>query len=275
MYVFSLYQSKYQSKNSYLFVISLFFLVFSFSSSQVKAQVQEKFITLAAKDYQAYQESKFKDPRWDPYVQEGFEAFDREDLQTAVEFLRKAYLKGCRSPIVLFKLALSFESMGSYYSAVQYFELAGPLFKKSHKGHRYRKHYEENYGRALYMLGSEEKAIEVLKKAATKSDSAWILRLLGKVSIERKDYLEAVAYYERLLKLENSDVGLQERVDINRLLARIFRNQDQKQAAERYYKRILEVHASDPEAVNYLHKFEPKPIKDNKIIEELLKNIEN
>lgn len=219
---------------------------------------QEKSSTTkqAAEDYEAYKNSPFSAREWDPLVKEGFEAMDREDMQTSIEFLRKAANLGCQSPIVFFKLALGYESQGSYYSAIQYYELALGTFKTANKEHRYWKSFDENYGRALYMMGETNKAIPILEKAASSSTTPWVLKLLGQHYLSQKDQLKATAYFERLMQAEDHGLTVEEQLQINIDLARLYVAQNEEEAAKRYYERVLQLDPNNREARDFVNKGE-------------------
>lgn len=236
----------------------IFLVLIGFATFTINSYSQEKPSPTkhAAEDYKAYKNSPFSAREWDPLVKEGFEAMDRQDMQTSIEFLRKAANLGCQSPIVFFKLALGYESQGSYYSAIQYYELALGAFKKANKKHRYWKSFDENYGRALYMMGEMNKAIPILEKAAKNSTTPWVLKLLGQHYLSQKDQLKATAYFERLTQLQDHGLTIVEQLQINIDLARLYAAQDEEGAAKRYYERVLQLDPNNREARDFLKKGE-------------------
>ncbi|MBI2339749.1 MAG: tetratricopeptide repeat protein [Deltaproteobacteria bacterium] len=232
--------------------LPLFLAIFLLSSAAV---AQTPTAAYAAQDYAAYQKSPFANRMWDSYVQEGFAALDRQDAAGAIEFLRKAVGEGCESPLVYFKLALGYEALGSYYSAIQYYEQAKVQFAKANKDHRYNREFDANYGRALYMMGQTEKALPVLEKAAKTSDSFWLLKLLGDVALSKDDYLTATAYFERALRSNDPDLTGEAQLDMALTLARIYAKQNQTDGAKRYYQKVLEIDPNNQEAKKYLSSF--------------------
>lgn len=235
--------------NAFLALLFTFIIISNYNSLGI-AQDLKTFSTYSAEDFLAYKKSPFAGAKWDPLVEEGFNAMDRQDMQTTMEFLRKAVASGCRSPLVFFKLALSYEMQGSFYSAIQYYELANEGFKKANQDHRYFKQFNENYGRALYMMGQTDKAIPVLEAASARSENPWVLKILGQVYLSRGDISKAVSYWERFLK--QPDVKNNEKIEVNLILARTFASQHEDTAATRYYEQVASLDPANEEAKNYL-----------------------
>ena len=204
-------------------------------------------------DFDEYQKTSFSNPAWDPFVREGFEAFDKNDLPTALEFLRKATNIGCQSPLVYVKLALAYEVQGGYYSAAQYYELASSQIKSIHPGHRYAESFDENYGRALYMMGQMDMAVPLLEKAALKNNtSPWVLQLLGQHALTRGDIQKASFYYEKLLATGGGQITYPEQLDLYLQLARSFANGKNTDKAIAYYESVLKLDPQNQEAAQFI-----------------------
>ena len=223
----------------------------------------------ADEDFAAYSASPFANPKWDPFVKEGFVAFDKEDLPTTIEFLRKVVQLGCTSPLVYFKLALSYEAQGSYYSAIQYYELAKAAFEKGNRDHRYFEQFDENYGRAFFMLGQKDKALAQFEKVVRKRDVGWILKLLLEHHLAKEDYLKALPYFERLMNLPDSPLTVADKVNFNLTYARYYFNLKEVESGERYYRKVLELDPQNAEAANYF-----KAKEGNERNKKLLESIE-
>ena len=209
-------------------------------------------------DYADYKKSPYTHPSWDTFVEEGFKAFANGDMVSAVEFLKKTMSLGCQSPLVYFKLALIYESQHSYYSSLQYYELARDEFLKNPTKHRYKEQFEENYGRALYMSGDEEKALPILERAGRKSQNFWILRLLGQRAMNAGDLLKATGYYEQASQLNDPALTSQELVNMYTELARGYQAQNENSATQRYYEKILSIDPSNREAKDYMDRIKKR-----------------
>ena len=233
----------------YLFLsATLLFLVGGFKSPESTAQTNTSYSAL---DFEDYKKSPMANPQWDPFVQEGFQAFDRQDMQTTIEFLRKALGLGCNSPLVHFKLALAFESQGSYYSAIQYYELAGTGFKQANQSHRYAKDYLSNYGRALYMMGQNDKAYVIFQKAVETKKEFWILKLLGQMAMNKGDLATATSYYEQALANPDESTTNNDAMALYMELAKSYFAKGDKATGESYYNKILAIDPNNKEATDY------------------------
>lgn len=209
--------------------------------------------TLADEDYAAYQSSSYHSPKYDTLVKEGIAAFHSEDYDTAHQNLYKAFNLGCESPIVLFQLALLSEYKKSYYSALEFYKLAGEKFKHANGGHRYSQGFTENYGRALYLSGKKDEAIPLLFKAAKNSTRYWLLKMVGMLSFERGDTLNALSYFERAVRVKDPDVTNSEMIYMYTLLARLFANKSEFDGAQRYYRKVTDLDPTNPEANDFIN----------------------
>lgn len=228
----------------------ILFLPFFFTVTFFPAKGRAE--SYASQDFKDYQKSSFANPAYDPFVEEGFKALDRQDLDSTIEFLKKAVGLGCQSPVVFFKLALAFEGEGAYYSAIQYYELARDQFQKSKQPHRYRDSFDENYGRALYLMGQTDKAMPYLEKAAQKTKMFWLLKLLGQIALANGDSSKGVAYYEEALALNDPSASGEDILNMYLELARAYLNQNNNAIARKYYEKIISIDPNNSEARNYL-----------------------
>ena len=206
---------------------------------------------LATNDFQDYKSSRFASSKWDNFVQEGIKAFYDGHYDVAQANHNKAFSMGCQSPIVLFQLGLMHEYQRSYYSAFKFYDLAKSKFKEANGDHRYAQTFEENYGRALYDAGKVDEAVPMLQKAAKKSKSFWLLKLVGMIAFDQNDTLNATSYFERAVRIQSPDVTPSELVFIYTLLGRIYVNKGEKDGALRYYQKVLEFDPENKEA-NYV-----------------------
>lgn len=221
-------------------------------------------------DFSAYKKSKFAAGKFNDLVKNGIMAFHAQNYEIAYKNLFTAYNQGCQSPIVLFMLALISEYNESYFSAVEMYQLARKGFDVANQDHRFNTMFYENYGRALYFSGRVDEARPVLQKAAKKTKSFWLLKLMGMLAFDQGDTLNAVAYFERAVRISSPDVTSRELVDIYITLARLFDRQNEPDGAKRYYYQVLQIDPQNAEASQYMRGLEKKAA-NNKMQEQLQK----
>lgn len=222
-----------------LLFLAVFFIIPCFSYADDKSS-----------DISDYQASKSANAKWDKAVEEGITAYHDDDYETAWKSLYQAYGKGCRSPIVLFQLALIAEMQENFSQSLDLYREAKKGFSTQNKTHRYASIVDENYARCLYMSGEEDAARELLEKAAKKSKSFWLIKMLGLIAYDRGDALEATAYFERAVRLEGATNN--ELISIYSLLAKLFINKGEQDAALRYYSKVLELDPQNQEAQQFV-----------------------
>lgn len=222
-------------------------------------------------DLAAYQGSKYASSKWDAHAKAGLEAFHTGNYDVAQNNLYKAFNSGCESPIVLFQLALINEYQKSFYSALEFYQMAKKGFESSNKNHRYNLEFYENYGRALYYSGKIAESLPILAKAGKSTKSFWLLKLLGMIAYEQGDTLNATSYFERAVRIQSSDVTREELIYIYGLLAKLFLVKGETDGAYRYYVKVLELDPNNRDAREYTKKINNSYQKDStyKILEQL------
>lgn len=228
------------------------FLFCLLSTAYCLLNTSPTFAQTATDDYAAYHNSRYAANDWNDLVKTGIEAFHAEKYNEAQETLYKALNKGCESPIVLFMLALINEYNESYYSSLEYYKMAQKGCSKANQDHRYCENWDENYGRALYNSGKKEEALPLLTKAAKKTKSYWLLKMLGMMAYEKGDSLNAVSYFERAVRVNDPDVNTSELVYVYTLLGKLFLYKGETDGALRYFQKALELNPNADEARHYM-----------------------
>ncbi|MBX7148984.1 hypothetical protein K1X76_07845 [bacterium] len=240
-------------------MLKLLALLLTLSSA---VYAQEQFTTVAGQDYKLHTSSPFTNPKWDPFVKEGFDAFDRQDVQTGLEFLRKSVLLGCTSPLVLMKMGIGFESQGNYPVALQYYQMAFDNFAKWGKETSYYADFPEYYGRALYLSGNVVKAMPFLEEAAKTKPTSPILKLLIQNNLSSEDTVKAENFLEKLEKIQPTDYTAEEFVNFHLQLARLYKKADNKDMATKHYEKILTFDGDNKEARTYINESKRKSMMD-------------
>lgn len=215
---------------------------------------------LAAQDLAAYTSSKHPG-KWDKQVTEGIQAFHDEDYDLALKLHDKAFNMGCKSPIVLFQLALIHEDKESFHSALEFYKMAKKEFGSANKEHRYALTFDENYARALFLSGKPEEAMPILIKVSKKTKSFWLLKMLGMMAYDKGDTLNATAYFERAVRLPAATTP--ELIYIYGLLAKMFLEKGEQDGALRYYSKVLELDPQNSAAKTYLDGINKTYIRKN------------
>ena len=118
----------------------------------------------------------------------------------------------------------------------------------------------------------------MLDRSTRKNAAPWVLKLLGNYYINQGEHLKATSYLERLMRMNNNELSVEEYIDINLKLARLYLSQGQDEAAQRYYQRILEVDPNHAEARHFApkkDKTKPMPNLPSTNLDKVMEIFEN
>lgn len=193
---------KIKNKSPLFYLISIVYLLYL--SPTVNAQtLPSSPASKTAPDYDDfgyYKKNSNKPKACMNEVKQGFEAYDKQDCEKSVAFLKDAIKGGCDHALVLFKLAACSEFTGSYYSAAQYYKQAEEALKILPTPHRYQKDFYESYGRALLMNKKTDEALPYLQKGAELgSPSFTLFFLLGELFNLKKQPDQALQFYQKAI----------------------------------------------------------------------------
>jgi tetratricopeptide (TPR) repeat protein len=154
----------------------------------------------APDDYALYLQSGDHNAQWDEFIQLGFQTFDAGNLATAGIFLKQAYDRGCRDPLLLYRLGIIRESRGLYKEAADMLAQAAELIEQRYPGHPFVASLPKNAGRALFEAEDYKRALPLLQKALEREPNDFMLLLLvGQIQRMDKHLTEARASFERAL----------------------------------------------------------------------------
>ncbi len=152
-------------------------------------------------DFSYYKKHGHTGKAWNDLVKKGFEAYDQQDCEKTLAFLKQASAAGCHDPIMIFKLATCSELTDSYYVAAQYYKQAEDALKTLSSPHRYTRDFYEAYGRTLYLNKKPDEALPYLIKAAeVGSPSFFLYYLLGSLYAGKQDNATALQYYNKAIQ---------------------------------------------------------------------------
>ncbi|MDX1386227.1 MAG: tetratricopeptide repeat protein [bacterium] len=205
----------------------------------------------AEEDYRFYKKYGHSSKRWNDSVKQGFESYDRQDCNQAMNQLKAAVAQQCRDPIVFFKLAVCSELLDSPYTAMQYYQLAEETLPQLKGTHRYHKEIYENYGRALFKAKRYKEALPYLTRAAAIGTPSFALfYMVGSLYAKNNDMNAALDYYRRALTQDTSGIDPKLLSKVYLEVARTHYNaKDFKQAAQ-LLDRAIKLDPSNQEAIN-------------------------
>jgi len=158
-------------------------------------------------DYEFYKKYGNHSKVWDENVQKGFEAYDKQNCDDTLNFLKQAIAAQAQDALVYYKVAVCSEVSGSPYTALQYYQLAEEQLQKLQTIHRYHKDIYESYGRALYQAKKYDQAFPYLTRAAAiGSPSFGLYYLVGTLYLQKNDSNAAIELFEKALSQDTSAV---------------------------------------------------------------------
>ncbi len=156
-------------------------------------------------DYSFYKKHGHSKKQWDSFVKSGFDAYDRQDCDQALQYLKQAIGAQSQDPLVYYKMAVCSELWGSLYTALQYYQLSEEQLQKLPAPHPYQKDIYENYGRALFQAKKYQEAFPYLTRAAVVGTPSFgLFYMVGMLYLARNDPSAAIEYFDRALTQDAS-----------------------------------------------------------------------
>lgn len=157
-------------------------------------------VPITPKDYEIYLQSGDRGKVWDEWIKPAFESFDAGNYATAAIFLSSAYEKGCRDPMVLFRLGIYEESRGKAKEAAEMLKTAAADAKRRYPKHPLASAIHRHAGRALYKVDDYKGALPHLKEALTYEPNDFMLLLMtGQIERMEGRKEKARGYFELAL----------------------------------------------------------------------------
>ncbi len=157
-------------------------------------------VPITPEDYELYTKEGHRSEAWDEWIKPGFESFDQGNYATAAIFLKSAYEKGCRDPMVLFRLGIYKESRGETKEAADLLQQASAEAAKRYPGHPLSKAIHRHAGRALYKIDKFAEAKPHLQEALRyEPDDFMLLLMSGQIERMEGRKKEARALFEKAL----------------------------------------------------------------------------
>lgn len=186
-------------------------------------------------EYDTYQSGGATNPRWDSLVLEGFKLYLNRQYTQALDYLLKAYDAGCRDGLVVYRIAYSYSELKQCDKLFFYGEQAIPKLQQQYPKHYYNGTIYQAFG---ICSRDDQKAIEYYVKvlefdpfdvtsrlnmanrllelkrydeaekntlfalnycSKSKYGLGVTYRQLGEVYYRKKNYAQAVEYFEKAL----------------------------------------------------------------------------
>ncbi len=169
----------------------------------------------AKRDLRLYRKSGHRSKEWNDLIAPAFDSFDSENYATAYVFLKRAYDRGCRDALVLFRYGLYLESKGNMKEAAQLLLESAEKMKEQYPGHPLVTQIHQHAGRAAFQVDDLEGALPHLQKALeVEPDDFMLLFMAGQILRKAKRPQEAYALF-----LKAKDLAPPESDDTNPKLA--------------------------------------------------------
>ena len=226
-------------------------------------------------DYQLYLKSGDRNASWDEYIEPAFTTFDSGNFATAGVFLGKTYEKGCRDPLVLFRLGIYRESRRQFKEAADLLSQAADGIAARYPGHPLNNSIARHAARALYQVDDYARALPYLQKALAQSPNDFmILLMLGQISRAGKQYPEARSFFERALSTKPPENVTPNPIKtlLGELIILTYELKD-LEACQKYVSMVLSAWPQDPIANSYRTRLEKARYekREKEMIDKLVK----
>lgn len=156
----------------------------------------------APDELKLYEKQGHRSPEWNELIEPGFQAFASENFPTAQVFLQKAFDRGCRDGLVLYKLGIIHERNGRYPQAIDVTAEALPRLKKDYPTSDETKTVDAQLGRLYYQVDQYDKALPHLEEAIKIAPEDFALRfIIGQVFRATGKLAQAYDAYTKALAL--------------------------------------------------------------------------
>jgi len=219
-------------------------------------------------DFDLYMQKGQKSEKWDELVKAGFESFASNNYSTAMIFLEKAYSKGCRDGLLLYKLGTYHELMGNEKKGLDFLQKADERLKKQYPGSSYVNEMPKQLGELYFRLDKYKEAIPYLEQATSKAQEPSLLFILAQSYRKTGNIEQAKSYFEKALSI-SSDNSLNYPILLE-LMTLTYQLNDYE-AALQYAEQILQISPNDPSALSYRNQIQLKKLSEEE--KKLIKKI--
>ena len=207
------------------------------------------------KDIKLYNRAGHKSKKWDELIAPAFESFDSGNLATSLVFMQKAYDKGCRDSLLLFRLALYRETTGALAKAADLMKIAAEKLPKQYPSHPLAHEVDAHAARTLYKVDRTDDALVHINKAIARTPNDFMLLFMGgQILRQKKENGKALL----LLMKANSmpippdmDKNFTRKTLLNELVA-ITYELGEYESSSAYINEVFKIYPNDPTARHYM-----------------------
>lgn len=224
-------------------------------------------------DFEFYKKYGHSSKVWNDAVQQGFTAYDQQNCDQAMTFLKQAVAAQCQDALVYFKLAVCSEVAQSPYTALQYYQLAEEKLGQMQVLHRYQKDIYEAYGRALFQGKKFDEAFNYLTKAAAVGTPSFgLYYMVGFLYAKKNDTKAALEFFEKALAQDTTKAPPQLLAMIYREVAKSYMQTKTYDRAGELLTKSLQLNPTDAEAQQMQNQL--STLRQQQSMVQMIQNIE-
>jgi tetratricopeptide (TPR) repeat protein len=226
-------------------------------------------------DIEFYNKAGHKSEKWNELIAPAFESFDSGNLATALVFMQKAYDRGCRDALLLFRLALYRETTGALVKAADLIKLAAEKLPGQYRSHPLAREVDGHAARTLYRVDRTDDALLHIQKALKhKPDDFMLLFMGGQILRQKKENEQALILLKKASTMPippEMDKDFTKRTLLNELVAINYELGDH-QSSTVYINEVFKISPNDPTARHYMQLIarEKNRLKQNEILKNMV-----
>ena len=231
----------------------------------------------ATTDLKAYISGGHRGAAWNEFIEPGFKAFEQQNIPTAYVFLSKAYEKGCRDGLVLYKLALVYAVQNRDADALKVMEEALPKLKKDYATLEASRDVDAQLGILYYRADQNEKALPLLEQALKLTPNDFtLLFITGQVLVSLKRPQDAYARYREALALPVPQVTPDPTAALLKQLMLVSFELKKYDESMAYAEKILALDPKNAAALSYRDRINRTKIQmdEDRAIDNMMKRIQ-
>lgn len=178
------------------FIMTFLLSVFLFSPWVIPNTALAKDLS----DWDYYQKQGHRNVQWDALVKAGFEAYETENWNAALSFLKRAKGLGCKDGLLLFKLAYYEETRGNAETVLPLMLEAEGDLRRRYPNHPVTLNFSEHVGNLLFDKADYAGALPYFLKSIEENGESFLRDyVVGQIYRMQGNSGESVAYFEKAM----------------------------------------------------------------------------